>query len=86
MSNTVTIEQVNEIMGRAEYDVSTKFDKCTVVSVQLPNGFVITESSGAVDKENYCEKIGFEICVERIRNKVWELEGYKLQNELQETN
>lgn len=82
MRNTVTIEQVNGIMDNSDIEVRTVFDKCTVVSCRLPSGFVITESAGAVSKDNYSEETGKEICLERIKNKVWELEGYKLQSEL----
>ena len=53
-----------------------------IVVCKLANGFVITESSGAVDPANYSEEIGKEVCMERIINKLWELEGYKLSCEL----
>lgn len=81
---TVTPEMIEEIMNNAEVHVETVFDKCTIVSCKLPNGFVVTESSACVSPENYDEDMGFEICMERIVNKVWELEGYKLQSELYE--
>lgn len=84
MTNMITEEMVQEILDNSEFIVDTLFDKCTLVSCKLPNGFVITESSACVDQANYNEEIGFEICMERITNKVWELEGYRLQNELYE--
>ena len=82
MANTVTKEQVEEIIKNSRVQVSTLFEKVAMVSVQLPNGFVITETSGAVDKDNYDLEIGKEICMEKIKDKIWELEGYVLQNEL----
>lgn len=81
---TITPERIEEIMNNSEVYVDTVFDKCTVVTCKLPNGFVITESSACVSPENYNEDTGFDICMERIVNKVWELEGYKLQSELYE--
>lgn len=78
----VTAEQIDEIMRKAKVLVSTEFEKCTVVTVKLPNGFTITESSGCVDVANYDVKLGTEICLKKIRNKVWELEGYALQKRL----
>ena len=57
----------------------TVFGKCTIVAVQLKNGFVLVESSSCVDPINYSEAIGMSICIERIKNRLWELEGYKLQ-------
>lgn len=79
MNNTVTEQQVNDLMEAADIKVITLFDKCTVVAARLSNGFVIVESSAAVSPENYSEEMGREICLERIKNKIWELEGYKLQ-------
>lgn len=84
MSNTVTQEIINDLLEKACIDVRTVFDKCTVVTVKLENGFVLTESSACVDKSNYNENLGKEICLDRIKNKLWELEGYKLQCELKQ--
>jgi Phage protein (N4 Gp49/phage Sf6 gene 66) family len=76
----VTSEQIAEILDNAKVEVKTILDKCTVVVCQLPNGFIIVESSACVDPENYSEELGKEICFKRIKNKVWELEGYRLQD------
>ncbi|AHJ86714.1 hypothetical protein K7H05_00970 [Bacillus sp. ZZQ-131] len=82
--NTVTKEQVEKIINEAEIEIKTFFDKCTVVTAKLSNGFVIVESSACVDPANYDENLGAQICLERITNKIWELEGYKLQSKLSE--
>ncbi|MBE7117297.1 hypothetical protein FT641_26980 [Bacillus paranthracis] len=82
LQTKVTAEQIDAIMKKAKVLVSTEFEKCTVVTVKLPNGFTITESSGCVDIANYDVKLGTEICLKKIRNKVWELEGYALQKRL----
>ena len=79
---TVTEELIDEIMENSEFDAYTVFDKCTVVSCRLPNGYVITESSACVSPENYDEETGFNICLDKIANKLWELEAYRLQEEL----
>ena len=54
-------------------------DKTTVVRAVLRNGFEIVESSSCVSPENYDEAVGRDICLERIRDKVWELLGFLLQ-------
>lgn len=82
MKNTVTEQQVKNILNNSEIDVRTVYGKVTVVCCKLPNGFVITEASGAVDPANYSEEIGKQICMERIENKIWELEGYALSKKL----
>jgi hypothetical protein len=83
---SVTSEHIEDIMNRSKVSVHTAFGKCTIVVCQLPNGFVITESSACVDPKNYDEKLGVEICMKRIVDKVWELEGYKLQSEVYENS
>ena len=62
-----------------DYDVFTKQDKITIVIATLKNGFTIVESSACVDPKNYDEKIGAEICKERIKNQVWNYLGFLLQ-------
>jgi len=84
MKNTVTQEQVDQIFAKSKKEVSTIFDKCTVVSCQLPNGFIIVEHSACVDPQNYDYYMGAKICEERIKNNIWELEAYRLHCELHE--
>jgi hypothetical protein len=62
-----------------EVYVQTIGTKTTLVRVELSNGFEIVESSSCVDAANYNETMGKEICLERIKNKVWELLGFLLQ-------
>lgn len=81
---TINEEYIAEIMENSEFDVRTVFGKCTVVSCRLPNGFVIVESSACVSPENYDEDTGAEICFDKIADKIWELEGYRLQQFLWE--
>lgn len=81
---TITEEYIAEIMENSEFETHTVFDKCTIVSCRLPNGFVITESSACVSPENYDEELGAEICFDKIADKIWELEAYRLQQHLWE--
>lgn len=83
---TITYEHIDSIIKASDISISTIYDKCTVVSVRLPNGFVITESSACVSPENYDKDMGAENCMGKIIDKVWELEGYRLQCELYEAN
>jgi hypothetical protein len=80
--NTITPELINDIIANTQVVVDTLFDKTTIVTAKLPNGFVIVESSSCVDPVNYDIKIGYDICIERIKNQVWLLEGYKLQDKV----
>ena len=80
MSNTVTQEQVNKQVAREEF--INHENKTTIGIFTLINGFVIVEASSCVDPKNYNEEIGKQICRDRVNNKIWELEGYKLQSYL----
>lgn len=81
--NTITQEQINEIISASEFEEFHKvFGKQSIVVAKLPNGFTIVGESACVDPDNYDNQIGFDIALGRIKNKLWELEGYKLQNQL----
>ena len=74
---SISQEMVDDfIVGR---EVTTMGDKCTVVRAVLRNGFEIVESSACVSAENYDEKLGADICMEKIKDKVWFLLGFLLQ-------
>lgn len=80
--NTITQADIDKLISEAQISVKTVFAKCTIVAVELKNGFVLVESSACVDPMNYNEAMGMSICIEKIKNRLWELEGYRLQNEL----
>ncbi|WP_243522086.1 Gp49 family protein [Bacillus pseudomycoides] len=82
MDNTVTQQDIDNILEKTQWTVEEFHGKCTVVVAKLPNGFILTESSACVDPADYDMDIGMECCKERIVNKVWELEEYRLQCEL----
>ena len=57
----------------------TAGEKTTIVRAMLRNGFEIVEASSCVSKENYDEEIGRNICMKKIKDKVWMLLGFLLQ-------
>ena len=72
-----TMHHIAEILSSSKFYVTNVFDKCTIVACQLPNGFVIVESSSCVDPDDYDEEIGIENCMSRIEDKVIEMEAYR---------
>lgn len=74
---SISQEMVDDFIAAAE--VKTMGDKCTVVRAILRNGFEIVESSACVSAENYDEKLGADICMEKIKDQVWFLLGFLLQ-------
>lgn len=74
---SISAEMVERFIDH--HETVTMGGKTTVVRAVLKNGFVIVESSSCVSEENYDEKLGEEVCMERIMNKVWEMLGFLLQ-------
>ena len=82
MKNSITKEDIDLILAKTYIKVEQYGDKTTVLMATLPNGFVIVESSSCVDPANFDMKIGEQICMQKLEDKIWELEGYRLQCEL----
>ena len=58
--------------------------KVMVCEITLRNGFTVRGEAATVSKENFNIEIGEKISREDARNKVWELEGYLLQERVYE--
>ena len=56
--------------------------KVMVCELTLQNGFTVRGEAATVSKSNFNEDIGKSISRENARNKVWEVEGYLLQDKL----
>lgn len=56
--------------------------KVMVCELTLRNGFTVRGEAATVSKENFDEEIGQRISRENARSKVWEMEGYLLQERL----
>lgn len=74
----VTEKYIDSLLKGAEIDVQTFAGKCTVVNVCLANGFTLSASSSCVSDINYNEELGCEICMDKIKNQLWEMEAYFL--------
>lgn len=81
--NTITKEMVDTIVDNWQHTILNdehNKPKTVVVMARLKNGFVIVESSSCVDPANFDFNIGFDCCVKRIYDKIWELTGFILQS------
>ena len=82
----ITQDRIDEIMEGAEIEVYTAFDRCTILSVKLANGFMITESYTSPASEEYNEEFNLDICWSKIEDKLWEMERYRIQEEIYREN
>jgi len=76
-NNTITQENVDMFIASVQ-DFKLG-EKTTTVMVTLVNGFVIVESSSCVDPANFNQEIGKDICMEKVKDKIWGLLGFLLQ-------
>lgn len=58
--------------------------KVMVCELTLQNGFTVRGEAATVCKENFDVEIGREMSRKHARAKVWELQGYLLQQQLYE--
>lgn len=58
--------------------------KVVICELLLKNGFSVTGESATVSVSNFDLEIGKRVSYENARNKVWQFEGYLLQNKVSE--
>ncbi|WP_373767242.1 Gp49 family protein [Glaesserella sp.] len=80
MKNKLTLEDIQSVIVKAEYHRLT--DKLTTCVLTLQNGYTVTGESACIDATNYVQEIGEKIAYENAMNKVWQLEGYLLQQKI----
>lgn len=56
--------------------------KVMVCELTLRNGFTVRGEAATVSRANFDEEIGQRVSRENARSKVWEMEGYLLQEQL----
>lgn len=81
---SVTKADIDNILANTFIKTEKYGDKTTIVKATLPNGFVIIADSSCVDPSNFDMSIGEQECMKKIEDKIWELEGYRLQCEISE--
>ena len=53
--------------------------KCMICEITLANGFTVRGEAACVSPENFDQEIGQKVSLENAREKIWQLEGYLLQ-------
>lgn len=62
--------------------ISGSLSLLTFCVITLKNGFTVTGESACASPENFNEEIGQKIAYENAKNKIWQLEGYLLKENL----
>lgn len=79
----LTPELIDSVIELASYTVLPS-GKVMVCEITLRNGFTVRGEAATVSKENFNVEIGKTISLKNAREKIWELEGYLLQQRLYE--
>lgn len=53
--------------------------KCMICEITLQNGYTVRGEAACVSPKNFDQEIGESISFKNAREKVWQLEGYLLQ-------
>lgn len=80
--NTVTKEQIEALLDEAQTEEVIFFEKDLNICYRLKSGFTVIGRAACVDPANFDIEIGRKIAREDAENKLWQLEGYLLQNRL----
>ena len=78
----ITKEHIDWILANSRFEKHVFWGKELVLSCKLPNGFTVTGKGACVDPRNFDPEIGTEIALKQVEGKIWELEGYLLQQRL----
>ncbi len=80
--NRITQEQIDSLFATCRISTTDMGRKSTVMFCILPNGFELVAFSSCVDPANYDLAIGEAQCEKKIKDRLWQLEGYRLQCDL----
>jgi len=77
----VNIETIEQVIKNKQFYIFP--DSCfTVCLLSLKNGFNVSGESACVSAENFDKELGEKIAFENAKDKIWQLEGYLLKEEL----
>ena len=75
--NTISENDIKKIIKEVFYRIIGQ--KTTICLLILENDFEVVGTSACVDKNNFNKEVGEKLAYEKAFEKIWELEGYRLQ-------
>ena len=64
---------------RGETFTNLPSGKCVICEITLANGFTVRGEAACVSPANFDQEIGNKVAYENARDKIWQIEGYLLQ-------
>ncbi|PKM43242.1 MAG: hypothetical protein CVV05_15460 [Gammaproteobacteria bacterium HGW-Gammaproteobacteria-1] len=77
----ITPERIEQVIVGEDYHVFPG-TTLTVCCLTLANGFTVTGESACASPENFDAELGAKIARDNAKQKIWQLEGYALRNQL----
>ena len=77
----ITPEHIDSLIVSQSFTILPS-GKTGITELILKNGFSVTGETSTVSKENFDIELGKKISFDKARNKIWELEGYLLQEKI----
>lgn len=75
----LTENDIDRMVEASKVNVETLGEKTTMMRVVLPTGFETIATSACVEPANYSEEYGAEICMEKIKDRLWFLMDFTFQ-------
>lgn len=82
LPNTVTKGALEHLVAQSKTEYAVFDSKLTVAVITLPSKFKVIGQSSCVDANNFDKELGEKYALENATEKLWELEGYLLANDL----
>ena len=79
---SVTPQSIQAILDDATKEFTHTNDKLTTVVVVLKSGFIMTGESFCANPEYFDKDKGEEYSLDKVRDKLWELENYRYASEV----
>ena len=77
--STISPEDLDLFIGPNALGSMKLGEKTTMVEMAVRTGFVMHETSSCVEPENYDHDLGCQICVEKLKDRLWPMLGFVLQ-------
>lgn len=79
---SVTEEQLDKLIEASTKEFAIFDATLTIAVVKLPCGFKVVGQSACVDPKNFNKELGEDFALQHVKSKLWELEGYRLSNDI----
>jgi len=70
-------DEVSKVLKNTDTEYIEAGEKTIILHATLPNGFEVVTSASCVDPDDYDADIGQRICLDRLRDRVYELVGFQ---------